>query len=171
MCWHQHDVDYYERMGLELGASDEEIKKRYKELALKLHPDKNVDDPDAEQRFKELQETFMFLSSPESKSMIDTWAVERAKKQKLVDDMERKRKKREWEEMEADRHASRVPARTQPVRVHLPSKACSQGNPVLHPVLGGHGEACLAQRCAEHASLPGTRGAPVPSLFLIPACF
>ena len=101
----QHDVDYYARFGLELGASDEEIKKRHKELALKLHPDKNTDDPEAEQRFKEMQETFSFLSNPESRAMIDTWALERLKKQKLVDDMERKRKKREWEELEEERCA------------------------------------------------------------------
>ena len=156
MCWHQHDVDYYERMGLELGASDETIKKRYKELALKLHPDKNTDDPDAEQRFKELQETFKLLSSPESKSMIDTWAVEHAKKQKLVDDMERKRKKREWDDLEADRHAGCVCVCAHKANSSTPATTRSHRNPIYSSVLGGHGAACLAQSNIGHAMLPGT---------------
>lgn len=52
-----------------------------------------------------MQETFSFLTNPESKAMIDTWAVERSKKKKIVDDIERKRKQREWEELEAERYA------------------------------------------------------------------
>ena len=50
--------DYYEVLGLSRGSSKEEIRKAYRSLARKYHPDKNPDDPDAESRFKELSEAF-----------------------------------------------------------------------------------------------------------------
>ena len=54
--------DYYEILGIDKGASASEIKKAYRKLALKFHPDKNPDDSAAEEKFKEAAEAYEVLS-------------------------------------------------------------------------------------------------------------
>ena len=54
--------DYYEILGIDKGASVSEIKKAYRKLALKFHPDKNPDDSAAEEKFKEAAEAYEVLS-------------------------------------------------------------------------------------------------------------
>ena len=63
--------DYYEVLGVSKGASDSEIKKAYRKLALKYHPDKNQGDASAEAKFKEAAEAYEVLSSPEKKQRYD----------------------------------------------------------------------------------------------------
>ncbi len=63
--------DYYEVLGLNKGASDDEIKKAYRKLAIKYHPDKNPDDKSAEEKFKEAAEAYEVLSSPEKRQRYD----------------------------------------------------------------------------------------------------
>jgi len=63
--------DYYEVMGLSKGASEEEIKKAYRKLAKKYHPDMNPGDKEAEAKFKEVNEAYSVLSDPEKKSRYD----------------------------------------------------------------------------------------------------
>ena len=65
--------DYYEVLGLSRGASKEEIRKSYRSLARKYHPDKNPDDPGAESRFKELSEAFAILSDDDERRKYDTF--------------------------------------------------------------------------------------------------
>ena len=60
--------DYYEVLGLSKGASSDEIKKSYRKLAVKFHPDKNPDDKASEEKFKEIGEAYEALSDPEKKS-------------------------------------------------------------------------------------------------------
>ncbi len=63
--------DYYAALGLEKSASAELIKKAYRKLAMKYHPDKNPGDKQAEERFKEITEAYAVLSDPEKKQQYD----------------------------------------------------------------------------------------------------
>lgn len=63
--------DYYEILGVQKGASDDEIKKAYRKLAIKYHPDKNPDDKAAEEKFKEAAEAYEVLSNAEKKQRYD----------------------------------------------------------------------------------------------------
>lgn len=63
--------DYYEILGVNKGASDSEIKKAYRKMALKYHPDKNPDDKEAEAKFKEAAEAYEVLSNADKKARYD----------------------------------------------------------------------------------------------------
>src|SRR5215475_9200387 len=65
--------DYYEVLGAEKGASEEEIKKAYRKLAVKYHPDKNPGDKSAEEKFKELGEAYEVLSDPQKRALYDQY--------------------------------------------------------------------------------------------------
>ena len=63
--------DYYEVLGVKKNASDDEIKKAYRNLAKQYHPDKNPDDKEAEEKFKEASEAYEYLSDNEKRSNYD----------------------------------------------------------------------------------------------------
>jgi molecular chaperone DnaJ len=63
--------DYYEVLGVSKSASADEIKKAYRRLAMKHHPDRNKDDADAESRFKETKEAYEVLSDEDKRSAYD----------------------------------------------------------------------------------------------------
>ena len=63
--------DYYEVLGVEKGASDADIKKAFRRIAMKYHPDRNPDSTDAEEKFKEAQEAYEILGDQEKKSAYD----------------------------------------------------------------------------------------------------
>ena len=63
--------DYYEVLGVGQNATDEEVKRAYRKLAVKFHPDKNPDDPHAEEKFKELGEAYDVLMDPDKRAAYD----------------------------------------------------------------------------------------------------
>jgi len=68
--------DYYEILGLSKGADAEEIKRAYRRLAMKYHPDRNPGDAEAETKFKEAAEAYEVLSDPQKKARYDQYGHE-----------------------------------------------------------------------------------------------
>ncbi len=65
--------DYYEILGVERKADDEEIKRAYRRLAMQYHPDRNVGDKEAEEKFKEAAEAYEVLRDPEKRNRFDRY--------------------------------------------------------------------------------------------------
>ena len=63
--------DYYQTLGLQKNSSDAEIKKAYRKLAMKYHPDRNPDDENAENKFKEAKEAYEVLSKEDTRKIYD----------------------------------------------------------------------------------------------------
>ncbi len=63
--------DYYDVLGVERGASEADLKKAYRRLAMKFHPDRNSDDPQAEEKFKEATEAYEILTDEEKRAAYD----------------------------------------------------------------------------------------------------
>ena len=68
--------DYYEVLGVAKTASDDEIKKAYKKLAIKYHPDRNPGDKEAEAKFKEAAEAYDVLHDPQKRQRYDQFGFE-----------------------------------------------------------------------------------------------
>jgi molecular chaperone DnaJ len=67
--------DYYEILGISRNATDDDIKKAYRRLALKYHPDRNPGDKTAEERFKEINEAYACLSDPQKRANYDRFGT------------------------------------------------------------------------------------------------
>ena len=67
--------DYYSVLGVNKSSSEDEIKKAYKKLALKYHPDRNKNDKKAEEKFKEINEAYQVLGDSERKNQYDTFGT------------------------------------------------------------------------------------------------
>src|SRR5450830_1083891 len=65
--------DYYEVLGLNRDASEDDIKKAYRKLAMKHHPDRNPDNPKAEESFKEAKEAYEILSDANKRAAYDQY--------------------------------------------------------------------------------------------------
>jgi curved DNA-binding protein len=64
-------TDYYQVLGLKKNATAAEIKRTYRKLAVKYHPDKNPGNKDAEEKFKEINEAYEVLGDPEKRKKYD----------------------------------------------------------------------------------------------------
>ncbi len=69
----QPHMDYYETLGVSKDASNEQIKKSYRKLALKYHPDRNKDNKEAEEKFKKISEAYAVLSDKEKRQQYDMY--------------------------------------------------------------------------------------------------
>lgn len=65
--------DYYEILGINRSATDDEIKRAYRQMAMKYHPDRNPDDATAEEKFKEATEAYEILKDPKTRQVYDTY--------------------------------------------------------------------------------------------------
>src|SRR5437868_7717159 len=65
--------DYYEILGVNRDSSEEDIKKAYRKLAMKFHPDRNPDAKDAEDKFKEAKEAYEILCEPDKRGAYDAY--------------------------------------------------------------------------------------------------
>lgn len=67
--------DYYEILGIDRNATEDDIKKAFRKLALKYHPDRNQGNKEAEEKFKEINEAYQVLSDPQKKSQYDQFGT------------------------------------------------------------------------------------------------
>ena len=79
---------YYELLGVPKDASPEDIKRAWRKAALRLHPDKNQNDPEAESRFKQVKEAYEVLSNPEKRRYYDSDGEEGLKMKEALDTMD-----------------------------------------------------------------------------------
>jgi len=68
-------MDYYEVLGVKKDSSTQDIKKAYRKLAMKYHPDRNKGDKEAEEKFKKVSEAYAVLSDPEKRKQYDTFGA------------------------------------------------------------------------------------------------
>lgn len=80
-------TDYYKALGVDKKASPEEIKKAFRKLAVKYHPDRNPNDKAAEDKFKEINEAYAVLSDPKKKQEYDTYGSSGFHKQYSQEDI------------------------------------------------------------------------------------
>ena len=79
--------DYYKILGVDKKASSEEIKKKYRKLALQYHPDRNKGNNEAENKFKQISEAYAVLGDAEKRKQYDTFGSNRFHQRFSQDDI------------------------------------------------------------------------------------
>lgn len=72
------ETEYYDTLGIQVTANQDEIKRAYRRMAVKTHPDKNRDDPDADKKFQAVSEAYQVLSDPKLREKYDKFGKEQA---------------------------------------------------------------------------------------------
>jgi molecular chaperone DnaJ len=75
----ENQTDYYRVLGLSPEAKDSEVRKAYRKLALRYHPDRNPGNQDSEEKFKEINQAYRVLSDPQKRRAYDFWQISRRK--------------------------------------------------------------------------------------------
>ncbi|EFA81620.1 heat shock protein DnaJ family protein [Heterostelium album PN500] len=70
------EKEYYDRLGVDPSCSNDDLKKAYRKMAMKYHPDKNQGNKEAEEKFKEISEAYDILSDPEKRKMYDSYGAQ-----------------------------------------------------------------------------------------------
>lgn len=83
-----HNTEYYDLLGLTKEATQEEIKRSWRKAALRLHPDKNPGDAQAEEKFKQVKEAYEVLSDPEKRQFYDQHGLEGLKLKEAYENMD-----------------------------------------------------------------------------------
>ena len=81
------NTDYYKILGVDKKAGSEDIKKAYRKLALKYHPDKNPGNKDAEEKFKKINEAYAVLSDSEKRKQYDSFGSDTFSRQYSQEDI------------------------------------------------------------------------------------
>ena len=79
--------DYYKTLGVEKNADPEAIKKAYRKLALKYHPDRNPGNHEAEEKFKKISEAYAVLSDPEKRKQYESFGSDQFSRQYSQEDI------------------------------------------------------------------------------------
>jgi molecular chaperone DnaJ len=139
-------TDYYQTLGIERDSDAAAIKKAYRKLARKYHPDVNPDDPDAEKRFKEIQEAYAVLSDSEKRKQYDTYGRVDGIPEAGWDPFHRARGRSAWEDLGGVRttcptcRGSTVVISTERLRVKVP-EGISDGKRIRVAGKGAEGTA------------------------------
>lgn len=99
---------YYGLLGLKPGATDKDVATAYRTQALRLHPDKNRDDPHAQERFHELRAAYEILSDPEARKAYETLLELRREREVRRDRLDAKRRAMQDDLLGREREAKRV---------------------------------------------------------------
>ena len=100
--------DYYKVLGIKKGASEEEVKKSYRKLAMEFHPDRNKGNKKAEERFKEISEAYAVLSDAEKRKQSDTFGADGFSQRYSQEDIFRNINFEDVEEDPIDFHKSEI---------------------------------------------------------------
>ena len=80
-------MNYYEILGLDKNATQDDIKKAYRKLAIKYHPDKNLDNPEAEENFKIINEAYSILSDDSKRRIYDLELDPNQKQESIIENI------------------------------------------------------------------------------------
>lgn len=80
------DTTYYDLLGIDIAANEDQIKKAYRKMAIQTHPDKNPNDPDAQAKFQDISKAYKVLSTPKLKERYDQYGIDNGKNDVVMEE-------------------------------------------------------------------------------------